>query len=95
MKERHGGDDRARRGVSRRGFLTSVGAGAVGAAVASAEPAAAEARATAAGEPVTLALAVNGRQHRLRRDDPHCQRREAQRQRRTLLPRLAPDAPDA
>jgi xanthine dehydrogenase YagT iron-sulfur-binding subunit len=48
-------------GVSRRGFITSVGAGVVGAAALGAKPAdAAGAVSVAAGETVTLALVVNG-----------------------------------
>jgi xanthine dehydrogenase YagT iron-sulfur-binding subunit len=55
----------ARSGVSRRGFLTSVGAGAVGAAITSAEPARSAVRVTAAGERAPLTLLVNGRSHRV------------------------------
>ena len=48
-------------GVSRRGFITSMGAGVVGTAALGARPAeAAPAPAIAAGETVTLALQVNG-----------------------------------
>jgi len=58
-------DDHLRAGVSRRGFLTTVGAGAVGAAVASAQPAAPASRSSPAGEPTPVTLAVNGRRHHL------------------------------
>jgi xanthine dehydrogenase YagT iron-sulfur-binding subunit len=48
-------------GVSRRGFITSMGAGVVGTAALGARPVeAAPAPAIAAGETVTLALQVNG-----------------------------------
>jgi xanthine dehydrogenase YagT iron-sulfur-binding subunit len=50
-----------RPGVSRRGFITSVGAGVVGTAALGARPAeAALAPAIAAGDTVTLSLSVNG-----------------------------------
>ena len=57
-----GGRERHERpGVSRRGFITSMGAGVVGTAALGARPAeAAPAPAIAAGETVTLALQVNG-----------------------------------
>ncbi len=50
-----------RPGVSRRGFITSMGAGVVGTAALGARPAeAATAPAVAGGETVTVALTVNG-----------------------------------
>jgi xanthine dehydrogenase YagT iron-sulfur-binding subunit len=55
-------------GLSRRGFLASAGLGAVGLAAAGGAPAgAAEPPPTtiAAGERVPIALAINGREHRL------------------------------
>ncbi len=57
-----GGRERHERpGVSRRGFITSMGAGVVGTAALGARPAeAAPAPAIAAGETVTVALTVNG-----------------------------------
>jgi xanthine dehydrogenase YagT iron-sulfur-binding subunit len=56
-----GRERRERPGVSRRGFITSMGAGVVGTAALGARPAeAAPASAVAAGETVTLALTVNG-----------------------------------
>ncbi|MEW6336892.1 MAG: (2Fe-2S)-binding protein [Acidobacteriota bacterium] len=51
-------------GVSRRGFLGSVGAGAV-AAVAAGRAHAAAADVAPAAEPMRIALKVNGRQHRV------------------------------
>lgn len=55
-RERH-----ERSGVSRRGFITSMGAGVVGTATLGARPAeAAPVPAIAAGDTVTLALQVNG-----------------------------------
>jgi xanthine dehydrogenase YagT iron-sulfur-binding subunit len=58
------GDSRERHerlGVSRRGFITSMGAGVVGTAALGAKPAeAAPASVVADGETVTLALTVNG-----------------------------------
>jgi xanthine dehydrogenase YagT iron-sulfur-binding subunit len=57
-----GGRERHERlGVSRRGFITSMGAGVVGTAALGARPAeATPAAVIAAGESVTLALQVNG-----------------------------------
>jgi xanthine dehydrogenase YagT iron-sulfur-binding subunit len=57
-----GGSERHERpGVSRRGFITSMGAGVVGTAALGAKPAeAAPAPVIAAGDTVTLALRVNG-----------------------------------
>jgi xanthine dehydrogenase YagT iron-sulfur-binding subunit len=52
-------------GFSRRGFLGSLGAGALGAAVAVPEAGATPAAVTAAGEKAKLALRVNGLTHRL------------------------------
>ncbi|MCM2313662.1 MAG: (2Fe-2S)-binding protein [Thermoanaerobaculia bacterium] len=53
-------------GVSRRGFLTTMGVGAVAAAAAgSALPATAEQQKASAAEPMTIGLSVNGRKHRL------------------------------
>jgi len=50
-------------GVSRRGFFTAVGAGAIGAATVGRAQAASGAPAAEAGEPVKLALRINGRTH--------------------------------
>ncbi len=52
------------RGVSRRGFISAIGAGAVGAAAAGRAQGPAEA-VTAAGEGVKATLRINGRTHRL------------------------------
>jgi len=56
-------------GVSRRGFITSVGSGAIGVAAASAlvqgAPPQAQAEAVKAGEVSPIALTVNGRTHKL------------------------------
>lgn len=56
-------------GVSRRGFITSVGSGAIGVAAASAlvqgAPPQAKAEAVKAGEVSPVALTVNGRTHKL------------------------------
>jgi len=60
-RERHAGS-----GVSRRGFITSMGAGAVGAAALGARPGeATPATAVGAGETVPLALRVNGMERRV------------------------------
>lgn len=50
-------------GLGRRGFLKSVGAGAIGAAVL--QPQAASAQAKPASEPTPVWLTVNGRNHRV------------------------------
>lgn len=65
-EQRRRGAEPPAKGFSRRGFLGSVGAGAVGAAVAG--PAAAEAgpAVAPAGETTPLRLLVNGREQRLR-----------------------------
>lgn len=65
-EQRRRGAEPPATGFSRRGFLGSVGAGAVGAAVAG--PAAAEAgpAVAPAGETTPLRLLVNGREQRLR-----------------------------
>ena len=56
-------------GVSRRGFITSVGSGAIGVAAAGAlvkgEPAQAPADTVKAGDVGTISLTVNGRKHKL------------------------------
>jgi len=56
-------------GVSRRGFITSVGSGAIGVAAASAlvqgAPPQAQAGAVKAGDVSPIALTVNGRTHKL------------------------------
>lgn len=56
-------------GVSRRGFITSVGSGAIGVAAASAlvqgAPPQAQAEALKAGDVSPVALTVNGRTHKL------------------------------
>jgi xanthine dehydrogenase YagT iron-sulfur-binding subunit len=58
------------RGVSRRGFITSVGTGAIGVAAAAtlapAAPAEAQvAEVVPAGEVATVTLTVNGRRHKM------------------------------
>jgi xanthine dehydrogenase YagT iron-sulfur-binding subunit len=53
------------KGVTRRGFLGSVGAGAVAAATGVARPAEAVPEITEPGEMVQVALRINGRTHRL------------------------------
>ena len=63
-------DPTAAKGVSRRGFITSVSTGAIGAAAAvslvGAAPAAAAAPADVpAGEVSTISIAVNGRKHKI------------------------------
>ena len=61
---------KARKGISRRGFIKLVGAGAlattVGDAVKPGRAAAAGAEVTAKGETVRITLKVNGRRHRLK-----------------------------
>jgi len=57
-------DDGSPRGVSRRGFITAVGAGAIGAAAAGRGEARPEPP-PPGGEPVKAVLSVNGRTHRL------------------------------
>jgi xanthine dehydrogenase YagT iron-sulfur-binding subunit len=56
-------------GVSRRGFITTVGSGAIGVAatagLASAAPADAQAEVVKAGEVSTVTLTVNGRRHKM------------------------------
>jgi xanthine dehydrogenase YagT iron-sulfur-binding subunit len=47
--------------ISRRGFITSAGVGAIGAAALGGEAETASARVAAAGEPVPITLRVNGR----------------------------------
>ena len=65
MKKRDSGTDEACcRGVSRRGFIASVGSGALGAVVAS-RAAAGEAPAAAAGELAAITLVVNGQRRQL------------------------------
>jgi xanthine dehydrogenase YagT iron-sulfur-binding subunit len=58
-------EDERRRGLSRRGFLTSVGAGAIGTAVAPGEAAEAVTSVAPGDQPSTLVLLVNGRGQRL------------------------------
>jgi xanthine dehydrogenase YagT iron-sulfur-binding subunit len=65
MKKRDSGHEtQCPHGVSRRGFIASVGTGALGAAVAS-RAAAAEAPAAAAGELATITLLVNGQRRKV------------------------------
>jgi xanthine dehydrogenase YagT iron-sulfur-binding subunit len=64
-KQRTKGLDRPPTGFSRRGFLTSVGAGAIGATVIGTEGAVAAPAVAPAGDLVPLALLVNGRKLRL------------------------------
>lgn len=52
-------------GVTRRGFLGSVGAGAVAAATGVARPAGAVPEITSPEEMVQVALSINGRLHQL------------------------------
>ena len=56
-------------GVSRRGFITTVGTGAIGVAaagsLASAAPAEAQAEVVPAGDTGTITVTVNGRRHKL------------------------------
>jgi len=63
-KRDSGHEKKCPHGVSRRGFIASVGTGAIGAVVAS-RAAAGETAAAPAGEPTTVTLAVNGRRRRL------------------------------
>ena len=56
---------RSSRGVTRRGFFTAVGAGAVGAAAIGRAQAPGEAAIATAGEPAKVALHINGRAYRL------------------------------
>jgi xanthine dehydrogenase YagT iron-sulfur-binding subunit len=53
------------RGVSRRGFIATVGTGAFGAVVAGRAVAEAPAAETKAAEPTPITLIVNGRRHRV------------------------------
>jgi xanthine dehydrogenase YagT iron-sulfur-binding subunit len=53
------------RGVSRRGFFTAVGAGAIGAATVGRAQAPPGAPAALAGEPTRVTLRINGRTHAL------------------------------
>jgi len=56
-------------GVSRRGFITTVGTGAIGVAaaagLASAAPAEAQAETVKGGDTATITLTVNGRRHKM------------------------------
>jgi xanthine dehydrogenase YagT iron-sulfur-binding subunit len=56
-------------GVSRRGFMTTVGTGAIGVAaaagLASAAPAEAQAEMVKGGDTATITLTVNGRRHKM------------------------------
>jgi len=56
-------------GVSRRGFITTVGTGAIGVAaaagLASAAPAEAQAEMVKGGDTATITLTVNGRKHKM------------------------------
>ena len=56
-------------GVSRRGFITTVGTGAIGVAaaagLASAAPAEAQAETVKSGDTATIAVTVNGRRHKM------------------------------
>ena len=56
-------------GVSRRGFITTVGTGAIGVAaaagLASAAPAEAQAEMVKGGDTATITLTVNGRRHKM------------------------------
>ena len=65
MKKRDSGHEKTcPHGVSRRGFITSVGTGALGAVVAT-RGAAAEAPAPAAGEQTAISLVVNGQRRKM------------------------------
>jgi xanthine dehydrogenase YagT iron-sulfur-binding subunit len=61
-EKRDAGDGR---GISRRGFITTVGAGAIGAATLSPAAVGAPAVVTAASAPTPIALRINGRTHHL------------------------------
>jgi xanthine dehydrogenase YagT iron-sulfur-binding subunit len=65
----HETDAPSSKGVSRRGFITSVGSGAIGVAaaaqLASAAPAAPAAEVVPAGNMAPVSLTVNGRPHKL------------------------------
>ncbi len=64
----HEDDDSTRpcpHGVSRRGFFTAVGAGAIGATTLGRAQAPPGTPAAGAGEPATVTLRINGRTHRL------------------------------
>jgi xanthine dehydrogenase YagT iron-sulfur-binding subunit len=66
MARDHDDDGRdPNKGVSRRGFITAVGAGAIGAAAVGRGQPAEPAASADAGEPTRIALRINGRTHRL------------------------------
>ncbi len=66
MKPKDGCGDECPRGVSRRGFITTVGAGAIGAgAFGVASQADATVHEIPPGEPLRVSLSVNGTAHRL------------------------------
>jgi len=65
MAEKKDPREKPDKGVTRRGFLGSVGAGAVAAATGVARPAEAVPEITEPDEMVQLALRINGRTHRL------------------------------
>ena len=66
MDGKDGCGDKCPRGVSRRGFMTRVGAGAIGLGVAAhAETAEATVHEIPPGEPLRVTLSVNGMTHRL------------------------------
>jgi xanthine dehydrogenase YagT iron-sulfur-binding subunit len=65
MSEKKDPTKRPEGGVTRRGFLGSVGAGAVAAATGVARPAGAVPEITSPDEMVQVALMINGRHHRL------------------------------
>ena len=64
-KKTNASEHHAPGGVTRRGFFSAVGAGAIGAAAISRAQAPGEAAIATAGEPAKVALSINGRAYRL------------------------------
>ena len=64
-KKTNASERHATGGVTRRGFFSAVGAGAIGAAAISRAQAPGEAAIVTAGEPAKVALRINGRAYRL------------------------------
>jgi len=65
MSDDERGDRNDSRGISRRGFITTVGAGALGAAALSRAGASPPSVVADAAEPTPIALRINGRLHKL------------------------------
>ncbi len=65
MSDDERGDRNDSRGISRRGFITTVGAGALGAAALSRAGASPPPVVADAAEPTPIALRINGRLHKL------------------------------